>query len=146
MTDISVDTDFVRFGSKSYATSKINSIEVRASRPYHSNNWVGVALIATCLLIAAMNRLNLGLATLGLLTAAVALFLWARTRIVEYQLFLQLSSGEVQVFGSPDPDHVFALQDEIEAAIACRSRPHPYHPGGGPYRTVEGTLLQFRIT
>ena len=84
------------------------------------------------------------LVTIVLLVLAILFSILALAR--EYRLILVTSAREVQAFASSNEHEVLVLRDEIEAAIARQARPFPHQPGGGPYRTVEGTLFRFRIT
>jgi hypothetical protein len=43
MSLVSVDRDFARFGSKSYAINKINTVEVRERKPHAF--WPALALL-----------------------------------------------------------------------------------------------------
>lgn len=43
---VSVDRDFARFGNKSYAINKINSVEVRQHHPHNQNAAMAGQLIA----------------------------------------------------------------------------------------------------
>jgi len=126
MSAVKIDDDFVRFGSKSYAVSKINSIEVREHRPYDvtpSFFLAAITIFFGILALAGLASGGSGLAFLGCLIAGVAtVILWLRAQYREFQLFLMTSSSEVQAFVSQSEEEVLALQDEIEAAIVRNAR------------------------
>lgn len=113
LANVAVDRDFARFGSKSYAINKINSVDVRKRHPYGQGGMLGSGLIAVlCLLGGAATSV------LAIFFGALAVWLWQRSKIVEYQLFLTTSSQEAQAFVSRDPDEVIRLRNEIERAMA----------------------------
>lgn len=124
---VSVDRDFARFGSKSYAINKINSVDVRSHRPYGA---VGSALggIITLFLVLAIvgqasnqNPSASALINLVFLALGAAAFTWwshKRSKIVEYKLYLTTSSQEAQAFVSRNRDEVMGLRSEIERAMA----------------------------
>lgn len=123
-TRVSVDGDFARFGNKSYAINKINSVEVRAHKPYgHSAMlvWGLLALICALSGLAQLGESSGGaLFTLGLaaLFGFLAYKAWEKSQIIEYQLFLMTSSSEAQAFVSRNGSEVQALRDRIESAMS----------------------------
>lgn len=126
MSGIRVDRDFVRFGTASYAISKINSIEVRTVKPYKADS-AGVALlISVALLLAAAAQGSQGASILcGILAAlvfALSVGLALRAQAIEYRLFLMTSSGEARAYVSTNKDEVLALRDKIEDAVANYDR------------------------
>jgi hypothetical protein len=125
---VSVDQDFARFGSKSFAINKINTVDVRAHRPHSQNAWFGWGLLAAiCLLLfvggeqgsSAGGGTNAA-AFLCLVFAILAFRAWERSKIIEYQLLLMTSSQAVQAIKSEDPEMIDGLRDRIECAIAGR--------------------------
>ena len=109
---VSVDSDFARFGSKTYAINKINSIEVRRRYPYGQGAILLFALLAiACLLGGAATFV------LVIIFGGLAVWAWRRSRIVEYQLFLMTSSSEAQAIASRDGDMIDRLRDRIERAM-----------------------------
>lgn len=125
---VSVDDDFARFGGKSYAINKINTVEVRARYPNGQGGAVILALLAALCVFGWFAALNSDQGTSGgpLLFAAIfgALAYWQfqRSKVREYQLFLMTSSSEAQAFVSRDRDEVFSLREQIEGAMLRHSR------------------------
>ena len=112
---ISVDRDFARFGKKAYAINKINTVDVRSSRPHGQSGivlWTFGALI--CLFFGPVGWL-LALCCLGL-----AYYAWKLSKIIEYGLFLRTSSSEAQALTSRDEEYILSLREHIEAAMAGR--------------------------
>src|SRR4051794_13571820 len=101
---VSVDRDFARFGSKSFAINKINTVEVKSRCPHSQNAFFGWGLIGIiCLFLFAGGEKSSGVSggtVFALLLCAFFGYLayraWKRSKIVEYQLFLVTSSGAVQ--------------------------------------------------
>jgi hypothetical protein len=61
------------------------------------------------------------LVLLTLLLTILTVWLWKRSEITEYQLFLTTSSSETQAFVSRSLDAVSNLRASIEAAMTARS-------------------------
>lgn len=116
---VSVDRDFARFGSKSYAINKINTVDVEQHRP-HSRNaaivWGFLALLTAAFL--AGGGVSIGLVALFAFFAFMAWKAWQQSSIVEYRLVLATSSGSVQAVKSRDVDFIFDTRRQIEQAIA----------------------------
>ena|SRR5689334_6895961 len=123
---VSVDRDFARFGQKSYAINKINSVEVREVRPNRPDGAVILGIIAAGLLIVGISQFSESIGAgftwvfIGILVGAFAAMLWKNSQIIEYRLFLMTSSSEAQAFASLDSDEVYGLRDRIEAAMTGR--------------------------
>lgn len=128
---VNVDRDFARFGSKSFAINKINTVDVRARHPHSQNAFFGWGLAGViCLLMFAGGSQDPNTSSGGggmvfaLLLCALFGFLafraWKRSKIVEYQLFLVTSSGAVQAIKSEDASMIDDLRDRIERAMAGR--------------------------
>ena len=115
---IEVDDKFARFGGKSYAINKINSVEVRQRKPYGKGAAVLCGIIALMALLQAA-QVGLAAVVVGLAFAGLAYWSWQRSKVTEYQLFLMTSSSEAQAFVTRNGAEVFALRDQIEAAIAA---------------------------
>jgi hypothetical protein len=121
--DITVDDHFARFGSKSFAINKINSVEVRSTTKAGSNSyavWWGLALLL------GLPALFTPEARPGLVFAALFALLgwrsWRRRRpVTTYRLFLVTSSAEAQAFETNDEDEVIRLRAAIEDAMARAS-------------------------
>jgi hypothetical protein len=125
---VSVDRDFARFGSKSFAINKINTVDVRAHRPHSQSAWFGWGLLAAICLLLFVGRESGSSASGGTNAAAflclvfgiLALRAWKRSKIIEYQLLLVTSSQAVQAIKSEDAEMIDGLRDRIERAIAGR--------------------------
>jgi hypothetical protein len=109
---VSVDRDFARFGSKSYAINKINSVEVRERHPYGTAGMLLAGLGALICVLSGGQWI-----ILGLMLGAVAYWAWRRSQIIEYQLFLMTSSSEAQAIVSRDGEMIDRLRDRIETAM-----------------------------
>jgi hypothetical protein len=122
---VQIDAKFARFGSKSYAINKINSVDVRSHRPHSERVTFVAGLLALIFLLAAMGSMSApdGNPAIYLVLAALCGFwayrAWLRSKIVEYQLFLMTSSSEAQAFVTRDRDEVFTLRQRIEEAMAA---------------------------
>lgn len=121
---VSVDRDFARFGNKSYAINKINSVEVRHRRPYGQGGMFVWGLL--CFILALLSLQSFSDATgasmvtllLAMLCGYLAHRAWKKSKIVEHQLFLMVSSSEAQAIASQDGSMIAALRDRIERAMA----------------------------
>ena len=118
---VSVDRDFARFGAKSYAINKINSVEVRERHPHGLTAMYLWGLLALVCVLAAVGGGGANSIGLAVLFAVFSYFAWKRAQIVEFQLFLMTSSSEAQAISSRDGDMIQALRDRIESAMTGRS-------------------------
>ena len=120
MGNVTVDDRFARFGAKSFAINKINSVEVRSSTKRGSKGyvlWWGIAALSALVAIGAQA------AGVFIVLAALLAFVgwrsWLRRRdVITYGLFLVTSSSEAQAFTSRDADEVRQLRSAIEDAMA----------------------------
>lgn len=115
---VSVDRDFARFGSKSYAINKINSVEVRRRYPNGQGMMFLLGLLAVICALSALGGAGGRLWALAIMFGVLAFGFWRRSRIVEYQLFLMTSSSEAQAITSHDPNQIDSLRERIERAMA----------------------------
>jgi hypothetical protein len=122
---VSVDRDFARFGSKTYAINKINSVDVRYRYPYSQAGILVWGLVAIICGVSAISWASDGFggkAIVALLLTALSGFLAyrarQRSRIKEYQLFLMTSSSEAQAIASRDQGFIANLRNQIERAMA----------------------------
>lgn len=115
---VTVDDDFARFGGKSYAINKINSVEVRKRHPYGQSAAFLCGLITIIFLFASAG--SPAFIVLALVFGFLTYLAWRRAKIVEYQLFLMTSSSEAQAFVTRDGEEVQALRDKIERAMTRR--------------------------
>lgn len=126
--DVTIDDDFARFGAKSYAINKINSVEVRERQPHGKSGAIICAVIAVFGLMAGIGSFSspegasFGGFGVAVIFGAIAYALWKKSEIREYQLFLMTSSSEAQALVSFDSAYVQDLRDQIEGAMLHHSR------------------------
>jgi hypothetical protein len=122
---VSIDRHFARFGTKSYAISKINTVDVTAKRPYSQNAFFGWGLLALISILAFTGE-QTGAGTSNGTAVGVFLFAlfgflayraWKRRNIVDYYLMLVTSSHSVQAIKSRDPTFIDSVRDKIERAM-----------------------------
>lgn len=122
---ITVDENFARFGSKSYAINKITSVDVRLEEVKKSA-WVVFAIISALFLMAGLGSLATGFQPSSFVIAAVSgaiAFALYQSRLTRtYHLLLATASGEVQATKSPDPDAIAELRDAIERQIIAHGK------------------------
>jgi hypothetical protein len=112
---VSVDRDFARVGSKSYAINKINTVDVRSHRPHSQGAILLWGLLAFgCIFFGPIGWLMV------LVFGALAYFAWRKSQIVEYRLYLITSSSEAQAVESRDKAYILRLRERIEGAMAGR--------------------------
>ena len=114
--DVSVDTDFARFGSKSYAINKINTVDVR------SRNGSGGCLLASGIALVCIGTLvcteNITFGVCIILLGAFLMFgSHAASKVVTYDLFLRTSSSDVQAYESTDLEEINKLREAVERAM-----------------------------
>jgi hypothetical protein len=121
---VSVDNDFARFGAKSYAINKINTVEVRERQPHGIGSAIICAIIAILCLMAAIGKITDGKSDEVLSTflfaaifGGIAYWCWVRSKILEYQLYLMTTSSEAQAYTSRDAETVSELRTQIERAM-----------------------------
>lgn len=123
-----VDDDFARFGNKSYAINKINSVEVRERQPHGKGGAILCGIIAAISLLAFLGGFadpegpSWGGLVFAALFSAFAWALWQKAKIREYHLFLMTSSSEAQAFVTRDEGEVYGLRQQIETAMLRHSR------------------------
>lgn len=116
---VSVDRDFARFGSKTYAINKINSVEVRRRHPNGQGAMFVFGLLALIFFVTAFDGEGGAISFVAaLLLGGLAYWFWRRSKIVEYQLFLMTSSSEAQAISSRDGAMIDRLRERIERAMA----------------------------
>jgi hypothetical protein len=119
---ITVDDDFARFGGKSYAINKINTVEVRETKPHGIFALLLFGFLSLTSLLSMLGAItsgqNPGAAAIMLVVCAgLAFWAWKRRQIVDHHLFLMTSSSEAQAYTSRDGDQVAALRERIEKAM-----------------------------
>lgn len=126
--DIAIDDDFARFGSKSYAIDKINSVDVRSAKVGTGcGAFLLGAIAVACALIGvagwtAPNGHTFGGIALAL-AALFGLLAWRSSRaanVMNHTLFLTTSSNEGQATQSTDLQEIQAMRSAIESAMAAR--------------------------
>jgi hypothetical protein len=116
--NISVDRDFARFGAKSYAINKINTVEVREEPAKLGASYV-LGFLGIIILLPNMGDFSLTGVLVALGFCAAAYFVWHNARPT-YRLFLMTSSSEVQAYESQDRQEITGLRDAVEAAMIGR--------------------------
>lgn len=118
---VTVDRNFLRVGSKSYAVDKIGSIDIRTRRERGSQLpyafWLAAAV---CVAIAVHSReIEVGL--LAVVLAGIGFLLRERARPrVSHSLVLLTTAGETQAFESSNMEEICDVRDAIEAAMTDR--------------------------
>ena len=122
--DISIDDSFARFGSKSYAIDKINSVDIKSEKAGGCAHIVAglLCIIAGVMAVGAFQTGGTGLA-LFMGTVAVACGYWTAkaskaAQVVTYTIMLTTSSNEAQATQSTDLDEIQKMRDAIEAAMS----------------------------
>lgn len=128
IAQITVDDDFARFGAKSYAINKINTVEMRERAPHGMTGMFICGLLTIIFLFTYLGSLSgntkssFGTLLVALVCGGLTYYQWRRSKIREYSLFLRTSSSEVQAYISSDQDEVQSLRDRIERAMVRQSR------------------------
>ena len=117
-TGVTVDRDFARFGNKSYATNKINSVEVRSRHPHGQGAMFVWGLLGIISPLTAVGGAGIGYFLVGIVCCLLAFFAWRKSQIVEYQLFLMTSSSEAQAISSLNGEMIQRLRNRIESAMS----------------------------
>lgn len=125
---VTVDGDFARFGDKSYAINKINTVEVREVTPEPMGiftvlaNIIAVLLIPVGFIALAMGSKQFGVTCLiiGSVVALPVYEAYSRPQTRRYTLVLMTSSSEAQAFTSSNRDEVESLRVKIEQAMVGR--------------------------
>lgn len=124
--NVSVDKDFARFGSKSYAINKINTVEVRERKPHGQAGMFIFGVLAFLFGMSGILRVTEGNGQDGITSIVIAAVLgfiayklWAKSQIIEYQLFLMTSSSEAQAITSQDGEMIAELRRKIETAMVA---------------------------
>ncbi|MGY4396153.1 hypothetical protein ACVWZA_001326 [Sphingomonas sp. UYAg733] len=123
-----VDNDFARFGAKSYAINKINSVEVRERQPHGIGGAIVAGILGILFLLSSLGAMAspqgapVTTLVIGLALLAISYWQWQRTKIREYLLFLMTSSSETQAFVTRDQSEVNDLRFKIENAMVHHSQ------------------------
>lgn len=117
---ISVDKDFARFGSKSYAINKINTVEVRERNPHGTTMFTIGGVLITIAIISCVSSTTSGSIIFLLASLGLCIWGWVRSQVVVYDLYLKTSSSDVQAYESRDGDEVVKLRIAVEQAMIVR--------------------------
>jgi hypothetical protein len=125
---VTVDNDFARFGDKSYAINKINTVEVREISPHPMGLFailIGLGSAAAILfgilvLTGGFYEVGMFFLIVGSLMGLYCHHASQRAEIRTYSLVLMTSSSEAQAFTSPNRDEVESLRAKIEQAMMGR--------------------------
>lgn len=121
---VTVDDNFARFGSKSYAINKITSVDVRTHEK-RSAAWLIFGIVGGLLLLAGLGGLQgpeasqaIPFLVIGGLFMIPAVMMY-RSRISRsYELMLATAAGEVQATTAVDGEAIQELRDAIESRVA----------------------------
>ncbi|MFW2829873.1 DUF6232 family protein [Sphingomonas sp. ID0503] len=119
---MTIDRDFARFGSKSFAINKINTVDVREKKLRGKGAAIAVGVVAAVLLLAAYSGQGEGFGVFGAIAAIVAVLMYRRRDIYEYGLILVSSSSEEQLLTTRDRDEIDTLRAAVEKAMVGRGR------------------------
>lgn len=119
---VSIDNDFARFGSKSYAINKINSVEVRQKQPYGSVLFLICGLISFIAFMSWLKSKETTPIVVAVIFLGLAYWRWTLTKVRNYYLFLMTSSSETQAYVTRDEEQVTSLRDQIENAMTLHSQ------------------------
>lgn len=124
---VKVDRHFARFGSKSYAIDKINSVDVREETKTGCA-WGFFAAVSALMLLIAIGATGSGdsaSASTGWVlfaaSAGVTFMLYKNRPKPVYHLMLATSSGEIQATNTGDREAVMELRAAIESAMSTRA-------------------------
>lgn len=118
---VSVDRNFVRVGSKSYAVDKIGSIDIRTRHVPPNRKYLLLWIGAVFAFLAGINPLRWDL-------MALAAFLFGAGYVVHreakskhfHSIVLLTTAGEAVAFESSDIEEIADIRDAIEAAMVAR--------------------------
>ena len=114
---VSVDQNFDRFASKSYAINKINTVDVRENNPHGIGLAIIYGLLAAGCAWAAISAGSVGTFVVAVLFAYLTMWAWRRSKIVDYHLYLMTSSSSTQAYTTRDPAEIMDLRNAIESAM-----------------------------
>lgn len=124
---ISIDDSFARFGAKSYAIDKINTVEVRGEKRKIGCLTFLCLIGAAFFVIGGIGSIGEGKSGSSLLAitigAALGYAFWRgyqTAKLTDYMLVLTTSSSEVQATETTDQEEVMKMRDAIEAAMVAQ--------------------------
>jgi hypothetical protein len=115
--DISVDENFARFGAKSYAINKINSVEVKTIEA-EKNPTGGLVFVTVILALIALISTSIWWLLGAIFFGVGAFHSYRNPKMATYQLYLMTSSSEVQALETQDKEQITNLRAAIEAAMS----------------------------
>lgn len=119
--NISVDSHFARFGSKSYAIDKVNSVDIREEKKQGSL-WMALAGLGALLFLAALGSGDVSTWIVCLVVSGLAVLAYIKRPQPVYHLMLATSSGEVQATNTGNRETIMELRAAIEMAMVTRGR------------------------
>lgn len=128
---VSVDDNFARFASKSYAIDKINTVDVRVTKPHGMAPVIIFGIFSVLSAFAGIGAMQAGAGGMFFVIAAVcvgiAYWAWTKTKIRDFHLYLMTSSSEAQAYSSRDADEIATLRECIENAMTQGRRMNVQH-------------------
>jgi len=126
---VTVDNNFARFGDKSYAINKINTVEVQEVCPHKMGFATMLLGLAAAVLVFIAFLLLMGGSFAGCGVCLLFAFVlgspcigaYERAQTRHFTLVLMTSSSETQAFTSTNRDEVDSLRVKIEQAMVGRS-------------------------
>lgn len=122
---VTVDDNFARFGSKSYAINKITSVNVRTHERTRSG-WLFMLIGGILLLIFGASAIGGDDRSVGAVLLVFSLAMLAASNFMyrdrisrSYELLLATAAGEVQATRALDPDAIAELREAIEMRMAA---------------------------
>lgn len=123
---VTVDENFARFGSKSYAINKITSVDVHVHET-RRNGWLFAAIFGAIMLLAGLSSLGIPDNDPPFMSFGIAIVCGVfavtgyRNRLSRhFELMLATAAGEVQATRSPDGDAIQELREVIERRVAAK--------------------------
>lgn len=116
-----IDADFAKFGNKSYAISRPNSVKVRKCHPAALAATAVFSFLAVVAFCCVVLDSPFGLSLLLIMTpifSGAAYWSWSQYRKVQYSLYVTISSREAQAYVSRDEDEVLNLRHQVEAFMS----------------------------
>jgi hypothetical protein len=114
---VSVDANFARFGDKSYAIDKINSVEVRSRPKSGSGGFWFCMFVAAIAALTFFDEPGVWSAVIAAVFGFAAYACWLEMQKSIYSLYLMTSSSEAQAIATEDRDDVERLRRAIETAM-----------------------------
>ena len=107
-----IDTDFARFGSKSYVANKITSTDIQVKYP-RTVEGIAVLILGLACALLSVGGLIVGI-IFGLLLGGSAVWLM---RQKDYALVIITAAAEVKVFQTSDKNMIKEMRTAVEEAM-----------------------------